>query len=241
MTHGWSALAVSWVLSAGAIAASLHDCSRLDVAQNAVAYSCGCFALVAAVAAVSKARRQVIGELVLVSIGVSFSTLAVVATMPGVSKMCSNSNESSALGDLREAMSSEAGYMLANEGFYDRPACLREPWRCIPDHSTAAPALAGPWLQPERSGYRFTYYPGARATEVDRSRVSWTSVKTYAYVAEPVVPGFTGRRGFCVDDRGIYCATGKGSSGLVTAIGGRCPADLALVGAPGSCGARRTR
>ena len=127
-------------------------------------------------------------------------------------------NEAAAVGDLRTILSGQAAYASANGGAYDELRCLVEPATCLAGY-------AGPHfvdkslLQPEKTGYRRKFHPGAKAPKA-KDVTSATSLATYAYTAVPVTLGETGQRGFCGDDRGLICFTADGSEPKTS--GGRC-------------------
>jgi len=131
-------------------------------------------------------------------------------------------NESGAIGDVRTVISAEAAYQSANGGYYDTPECLGAPAKCIP-HYTGEPFLKGPLADENAvtNGYRHTFHIGEQAQIV--STVSATSLRSYAFVAEPATRGQTGVRAFCGDDGGRVCVWPDGQPTKIT--GGRCPAD----------------
>ena len=63
----------------------------------------------------------------------------------------------------------------------------------------------------DKKGYRRFFHPGQRPDAIPPG-ASPTSVKTWAYVAVPVVPGASGIRGFCGDSKGRLFFTPDGSA-----------------------------
>jgi hypothetical protein len=127
--------------------------------------------------------------------------------------------EHAVIGDVRTVVSAQAAYREANQGFYDaRLDCLAAPGTCIP----AYPRNATPFLDASlaslgaKGGYMRTFVAGVPAGDAAgeggpelRSR---TSVRSFAYVAVPVSPGFEGVRGFCGDSSGALCFTADGQA-----------------------------
>jgi hypothetical protein len=134
-------------------------------------------------------------------------------------------NESRAIGDVRTVISAEIGYQSANMGYYDTPACLGAPAKCMAGYTGPSfldPELAS--LSP-KNGYRRVFHPGPapRREELRKAKASPSSLTSYAYVAVPVDPGRTGRRGFCGDASGRICVTSDGAAAPVR--NGQCAAD----------------
>jgi hypothetical protein len=121
----------------------------------------------------------------------------------------------SAMRDLRAA---EEAYRSLNGGFYDRLECVATEKPCIPDYPMTAPIFVDPALaQPLDNGYRRIFHPGPPAdpADLDRAKVSPTSLKAYAYVAVPDDPRYHGAPAFCVDSSGRLCVTREGSTPVV--------------------------
>lgn len=131
--------------------------------------------------------------------------------------------ESSAIGEVRHVISSQAGYAASNGGFYDTLGCLEAPKRCLSGQRPEWPAPFDPTLASlaTRFGYKRSFHPGPAAPpqEVKRARASASSIVSFAYVAVPERYGSGTRIGLCGDDRGI-CVTLDGSAPRVE--GGRC-------------------
>jgi hypothetical protein len=149
------------------------------------------------------------------------------ATMPlGASGPHPGRSESVVLGDIRTVLAAQAAYRAANGGFYDsRLDCLRAPAGCIPGYPANGPRFLDDRLSllEPRSGYHRSFVPGP-AAQGDAAVVSRSSVQSYAYVAVPTEPGYSGIRGFCGDSSGAVCATSDGAAPQVLP-GGAC--DLA--------------
>lgn len=141
--------------------------------------------------------------------------------IPSLLRARVSANESAAIGDVRTVISAEAAYQSTNAGQYDSLECLGAPSRCIPGYGGPA-FLDAPLLQAEKTGYRRTFHPGS-PSEPDARAPSPSSLKSYAFVAEPVTFGQTGVRAFCGDDTGMVCYS---PDGHMPPIGdGHCPSD----------------
>lgn len=141
---------------------------------------------------------------------------ALLVSVPGFSLTHGHPHraESAVLADLRTVLSAQAAYQEKNEGFADADLeCLARPSECLPEYPADAPAfLDGSLAAPgERKGYRWSFHPGPPPDEI-LLRGSDTSVTSYAYVAVPVDPGYTGVRAFCGDSNGAVCFTADGTA-----------------------------
>jgi type IV pilus assembly protein PilA len=120
------------------------------------------------------------------------------------SKMASN--EASAVSSLRTINTAEVAYFstYTNQGYSVDLASLGGAAPCAVATTAAAclvdNVLAGASVAPGKTGYRFTYVPGAGGGVVT----------TYAVSGLPVTPGSTGQRGFFTDQTGVlrYAITG---------------------------------
>jgi hypothetical protein len=131
-------------------------------------------------------------------------------------------SESVVIGDVRTVLSAQAAYQAANGGFFDsRLDCLRAPAGCIPAYPATGPRFLDETLSRlgPKSGYARSFVPGPPA-EGDPAVVSRSSTGSYAYVAVPTEPGYSGVRGFCGDSSGVLCFTTDGRAPGVAA--GRC-------------------
>ena len=130
--------------------------------------------------------------------------------------------ESAVIGDVRTVMSAQAAYQAANGGFFDsRLPCLQDPAGCIPDYPEKAPRFLDSnltTLEP-KNGYDRSFVAGPPA-EGDPAVTSPSSTPSYAYLAVPTEPGYSGVRGFCGDSSGALCFTTDGRPPGVEA--GRC-------------------
>jgi len=137
------------------------------------------------------------------------------------------SNESVLIGDTRTVIAAETAYASTNGEQYDVLECLVAPTRCRPRYEGPT-FLDATLLRTEKSGYRRTFHPGPRVEPADRKAgMSPTSLRSFAYVAVPIVPGRTGVRGFCGDDTGVICFTIDGTAPRVVA--GRCAQPCTVV------------
>jgi len=121
-------------------------------------------------------------------------------------------SESAVIGDIRTVLSAQAAYRAANGGFFDsRLDCLQSPAGCIPGYPDDGPRFLDgnlTSLEP-RNGYQRSFVPGP-AAEGDPAVVSRSRTESYAYVAVPTDPGYSGVRGFCGDSSGAVCFTTDG-------------------------------
>jgi hypothetical protein len=121
-------------------------------------------------------------------------------------------SESAVIGDIRTVISAQAAYRAANGGFFDsRLDCLQSPAGCIPGYPDDGPRFLDgnlTSLEP-KNGYQRSFVPGP-AAEGDPAVISRSSTESYAYVAVPTDPGYSGVRGFCGDSSGAVCFTTDG-------------------------------
>jgi len=185
----------------------------------------------AEVAKVREASGLLVVIIVIVVVLAIIAMIGIVAAIaiPSLLRARVSANESAAIGDLRTVISAQATYASANGDNYDRLECLAQPTACIPGNRVTDPILLrGEILStPTRRGYVFSFHPGPPPGELDTSRYSPSSVKTYAYVAVPVRAGQTGVRAYCSDSSGLMCFTRDGTAPRVE--GGMCPT------APSAC------
>jgi prepilin-type N-terminal cleavage/methylation domain-containing protein len=132
--------------------------------------------------------------------------------IPSLLRARVSANESATIGDIRTVISAQAAYRAANGGFFDsRLDCLQSPAGCIPGYPDDGPRFLDgnlTSLEP-RSGYQRSFVPGP-AAEGDPAVVSRSRTESYAYVAVPTDPGYSGVRGFCGDSSGAVCFTTDG-------------------------------
>ena len=127
-----------------------------------------------------------------------------------------SSSESAVIGRLRAFASGQATYAAVAGGSYaGNLECLVKPESC--GIASTIGFVDDSFQNPERSGYRFTLHPGP----IERSSPSAPAVaKNYAYTAEPITPGVTGRRSFCIDERARLCAADEAALAIKN---GACP------------------
>lgn len=123
--------------------------------------------------------------------------------------------EAVAIGDLRAMVSAQAAYAGTNGDAYGAPECLAQPGECLPGYR--GPVFLDPaFLRPVRAGYLHVFLAGPPPTPPrTRSYASW------AYVALPVEPGYSGGRGFCANESGELLVIA--ADRLPTITDGRCP------------------
>jgi type IV pilus assembly protein PilA len=134
---------------------------------------------------------------------ISVAVIGIVAAIaiPGLVRARMVANEASAIAGIRNLISAEVSYSVANGGFPDVPDCLVNPGKCQPAYS-GPPLLDAPYASTlPRSGYVFQFHPGTSVdSETIKARgLSPTSLVGFAYTAEPATPAATGVRSFCGD------------------------------------------
>jgi hypothetical protein len=143
--------------------------------------------------------------------------------------------EATAISDLRTLISSELGYSLHNEGYFDELKCLAASAACLRGY-TGAPLLADAMeFVGEKNGYRRTFHAGPKADRRGKeAKTSPSSLQSFAITAVPLTPRETDDRSFCADDTGRVCS----SAGEIQPTAGRCPSSCQELGAPAAAGAR---
>jgi hypothetical protein len=136
-------------------------------------------------------------------------------------------SEGAVIEDIRTVVSSQAAYGARNGGYPDGTlACLARPSSCMPGYQPGASGYLDEELASlaERKGYERFFHPGPPPDRIPPAS-SPTSVTTWAYVAVPVDPGYTGVRGFCGDSNGDLCFTPDGTAPTLRSDG-TCDLDL---------------
>src|ERR1700730_10294790 len=127
------------------------------------------------------------------------------------SKMAAN--ESSAVGSMRTINTAEVSYATAypNQGFSPSIAALGGAAPCVVAGTAAACLIDNPLALANsaptgKSGYWFTYVPGAAAGG---------TVNAYTMTGQPVTAGTTGQRGFFTNESGVirYAISGAAAVG----------------------------
>lgn len=136
------------------------------------------------------------------------------------------SHEASAIADIRTLISAEAAYASLNGGLFDTAGCLLTPGPCLGPKAPSSLFLTSP-PEGSRNGYtrRFVAGPVARVEDIKRLEASPSSLRSFAYVAVPDVPGESGERAFCGDSTGRVCCMADGSAPVVKngACAASCP------------------
>ena len=153
---------------------------------------------------------------------VAFIGIIAAIAIPSLLRARVSANEAAAIGDLRTVISAELTYASTNGGFYDQLECLAKPQECIPGYPPTGPVFLSEIPPAVRAGYQREFQVGlpADGSEVAFANLSPSSVQSFVYLAYPVTPGVTGKRGFCTDYTGIICVTMDGSPPPV--VEGRC-------------------
>lgn len=204
----------------------------------------GCFlvggitAIILGVIAIGRANKEpdvyggkgmAIAGIIMAAFSLVVGAIGIVAAIaiPSLLRARVSSNESAVIGDVRAVISAEVAYANENGGYYDTTECLVAPSGCIPGYSGTR--FLDPVLTESgqlKHGYRRQLYLGP-APEGLNARVSPTSVKSFAYVAEPMSVGQTGVRAFCGDDSGRVCYWTNGRPTEI--VDGKCPTDCATL------------
>jgi hypothetical protein len=132
-------------------------------------------------------------------------------------------NESATIGDIRTLISAQHAYQSADgEYFAGDLSCLARPRRCIPGYPADAPVFLDETLASLalKSGYERSFHPGLPPEEI-RLEGSPTGVRTWAYIAIPTAPGYSGVRSFCGDQTGEIC-NWVGAAALPLSADGTC-------------------
>jgi type IV pilus assembly protein PilA len=152
---------------------------------------------------------SLIEVLIVIAIVVVIAAIAI----PNLLRSRVAGNEASAVGSLRNIMSAEAAYKaMYGLGFSNDLATLGGPAENAQASCTTA-LLLDPTLaknttgnQTQKSGYRFTFTPGAQPFKPDLPVPAGCTVGKrdgYAIQADPIAPGRSGRRYFCADASGV--------------------------------------
>jgi hypothetical protein len=127
-------------------------------------------------------------------------------------------NEAVAVGDIRTIITSEYAFQSGASGSFGQIRCLSRPVECLPDYKGPVFLDAALTDAAEKNGYRRQFHPGPSTAMAKASPL----LKTFAYIAVPLVPGESGQRSFCGDSTGRICALTDGSAPEVKA--GECAA-----------------
>jgi hypothetical protein len=150
----------------------------------------------------------VIVALAVVVTGVAGVGIVAAIAIPSLLRARVSANEAASIGDLRTMVSAQTAYASANAGLYDSIECLATPHQCIPGYEASGPVfLDAGFRTPTRHGYSFRFVAGPKgaAEQAAGGSTSPSSIRSFAYIAEPVNPGQTGVRAFCGDASGLIC------------------------------------
>ena len=120
--------------------------------------------------------------------------------IPSLLRSKMSANEASAIGSLRTMNTAFVNYASTYAVGY--PANLTDMGPSSTPSSTAADLLDAVLVAGTKSGYTFSYTPGA----ADPGGV----ISTYSVTASPVSPGVTGQRGFYTDQSLVIRANASG-------------------------------
>jgi len=143
-------------------------------------------------------RGSSIAELVVI---VAIFLVIVAIAVPKLLHSKLSENESAALGSLGTLNSSCASYLMLYGGY---PKSLSNLGPDNPAHSASADLIDWALVSGTKSGYVFTYTPGAAGVS--------GNVLSYSITANPITPGTTGRRGFFTDQSGVVRANTAGAA-----------------------------
>jgi hypothetical protein len=185
-------------------------------------------ALVATGAGAERGRRRRHAWLGLATVGaIALGVVAwVVVFPPGHSDLRVHGN---AIYHVRTMISAQDAYAYSNGGFYDTPRCLESPADCIPGYPEDAPIFITPEVVGTEDAYRRSFHSGppAEAEGELRGRTSPSSLRSYAFVVAPTIPGETADRAYCADSTGVIRFSEDGSMPEIQ--DGRCPEDLPVL------------
>ena len=134
-----------------------------------------------------------------------------------------SSYEAAAIGRLRAMASGQETFAaVAGGGYAGDLRCLLKPATCGIESTVGF--VDDSFQDAERSGYRFTLHAGPA---LRLAAGGSTILKNYAYTAEPITAGVTGRRSFCSDDKGTRCERSDGKPFEIE--NGACPASCSPV------------
>ncbi len=140
--------------------------------------------------------------LVVAAVGLSYACAGRHVTAPTPPR-----DDAAIIGDLRALAQSEAVYQAANFGFYDVPACVATPARCIPWYQRTEASVPPPSaeLVARRHGYLWRFSPGrAPLRESLPEDASRSSLLEWAYTAVPTSKE-SDAPAYCVDHTRRIC------------------------------------
>lgn len=141
-------------------------------------------------------------SLVQLVIGVAVALMIAVFVIPNLLHSRITTNESAALASLRTLNASCVSYAMLHGSY---PQSLSSLGPGDPANSAAPGLIDSSLANGAKSGYVFTYTPGATGVS--------GNVLSYSITANPVAPGSTGRRGFFTDQSGVIRANPAGAAG----------------------------
>jgi len=164
-------------------------------------------------------------RLIGISTGVAGVVVVAFVSLPSWCRSRMHRGDNPVIGDMRTMISAQSVYAFQNGDYYDSPACLAHPSKCLPGWDASKPAFLGDDLASLtiRGDYARSFHPGPPAPpdEIEARGLSPSSVTTWAYVARPLR---TGWRTFCADARGIICHSPGSAGGMPDPKEGVCPA-----------------
>jgi hypothetical protein len=189
-------LAVDFWLECACLEPRSARCQILRIVGPALGLCLGA-AAVAALVAVTRRGQRILAVLAVLIVGLA--GFAALVRNPE----CNLVPEGTAIVDVRTVMSAEKDYAALNGGRYGTLECLAGRAACEGSLPPTGPVLDAEILRSERLGYRRVFHPGSPAP----GTASSSAFASFAYTAVPIVPGRTGVRSFCGDDRGVVCST----------------------------------
>ena len=180
---------------------------------------------IVALVQVRRAPREVRGRgLAIGGIACAVSSVVLLMVIPELLIRTSDdlvANEKAAVRDLRALVAAQEAYAAVN-GAYDLPACLVSPQACLRDPAPGTSPFVEASLLADAGGYRKQFHPGPRLApeEIEQLGASPTSLRSYAWVAHPIIREPGSSRGICADSTGRLCFAANDSAPAV--VDGAC-------------------
>jgi hypothetical protein len=129
-------------------------------------------------------------------------------------------SSSMARSHLERMLEAEREYAKDNAGFFDKLSCLTGDARCRPGGAFGS-YISTDDLAPSGDGYQRAFHPGPAVprAEIDRAHASPTSLRSFAFVMEPLSAD-TGVQAYCGQSDGLICS--RWTEKMPKPVNGRC-------------------